>query len=252
MTTLSKVFSSLGISEKAQRVFEIVARRGPVSASNIAQELSMPRATVYVALNNLQQLNLIAVTGSNKRQRFIAEQPRHLVSALENKVKYFQDLIPSAQKISNQLENTMLSRAHALPQLKFFKGLDGIKKVLDSTLTSRSKEVLGIIPAFSLYEALGEEYLQHLIARRVKKSVSTRNIWPSEPVPSMLQKHPEQLRSVRFSETQKIFRSSFITFDDYVIIITSLEEMFSIQIQSHDLAQAMRALFELMWTTAKE
>jgi sugar-specific transcriptional regulator TrmB len=247
MTSISKIFKALDLSPKAQKVFEVVVKKGPVPASAVASELGMPRATVYLEISNLRKLGLVSITGSNRRHRFIAEDPNRLVALVEEKTQKFSDLIPFAKDSAKDLESKIFSQWQKIPQISFFGGAEGVRKVLDSTVAAKSKEVLGILPALDLYNHLGRSYLSRLIKNRVRKGVRVRNIWPKGEVPEILSYHQEQLRDIRFFKFEKDFKTGFVTFDDYVIVITSLEELFSVKIKSKDLAQAMRMLFELLW-----
>jgi len=248
MTTITKIFESLGLSQKSQSLYEIILERGPISAAILAKELNMPRATVYLQLNTLQDLGLVSITGSFRKRKFLPEKPENLVKLLKNRSERLSDLVPLAEKIVKELEEKLMTRKYPIPEIKFFRGSEGIKKVLDSTLEAKRKEVLGIIPVYDLYQAVGTDYIDRLIARRVKNGIRAKNIWPKgKELPKGVTFHREQLRDIRFSTITDQFSSAIVTFDNTVIFITSAEELFSVQIKSHDLAQAIKVLFELLW-----
>ncbi|MFA6422854.1 MAG: helix-turn-helix domain-containing protein [Patescibacteria group bacterium] len=250
MTTVSKLFSSLGLSRKSEQVYEAVIKHGPVSAGSLAQILDMPRATVYFELGILRQRGLISTSGSHSKQKFIAEKPERIVQLVKEKVNFFADLLPQAETASKKLTEEIYAKRQIIPEIRFYTGADGIKKVLDSTLGAYSKQVKGILPSYDIYMAMGEKYMRDLVNARVKKGIRVRNIWPKKNVPEFLRRHQEQLRDVRLAEEIDL-PSAIITFDEYVIFITSTKELFSLQIKSPDLARTISYLFELMWRGAE-
>ena len=250
MTTISKVSKFLGLSNKAQKIYETMLERGPATATVLAQELNMPRSTVYFELGCLQSLKLISIIGNYKKRKFVVESPNYLLKILETKSQEIKELKPLAQDLVDKFQDKIAKSQWNIPDIKFFRGKEGVKKVLESTNQARSKEILGIIPVFDIYNIVGEKYLEKLVAERTRKKIKVRNIWPNCDVPKILNKHKEQLRDVRFSKEQINLHSTFLTFDNKVIIITSAEELFSIEITSKNLSQAIKILFEMMWEKA--
>ncbi|MFH1610309.1 MAG: helix-turn-helix domain-containing protein [Patescibacteria group bacterium] len=252
MTTITKIFNFLELSKKAQNIYELMLTKGPVTATMLSQELNMPRSTVYFELGSLQSLKLISITGSYKKRKFVIENPNTLLEILDNKSQVIKDLIPLTQKTIEELQDTIKKSRWNVPDIKFFTGKEGVKKVLESTNYAKSKQVFGIIPAYDIYNILGEKYLKKLVKERIKRKVKVKNIWPIGKIPEFMSKHSEQLRDVVFSKEQISLPSTFLTFDNKVIIITSTKELFSIEITSHDLSQAIKILFEMMWEKAKK
>ncbi|NQT50211.1 helix-turn-helix transcriptional regulator [Candidatus Kuenenbacteria bacterium] len=248
MTTLSKIFKFLELSIKAQLVYELMIQRGPISASLISKELSMPRATVYFELDQLRKHDLVGFIGSHRKRRFIVENPNHLLGVFEQKSKQINEFIPDIKETIQNLNLQIQKASWKIPHIKFYRGKDGLKKVLSNTNKCKSKLILGINPVYDLHKAVGEKFLLKLITERVKKKIRVKNIWPAdEKVPAFLKKHQEHLRNVRFSNKQKKLRSAIIVYDDVVVQITSAKELLSIEIKSQDLADSMRLMFEMMW-----
>ncbi|MCG2686574.1 hypothetical protein L6278_00375 [Candidatus Parcubacteria bacterium] len=252
MTTITKIFNFLRLSKKAQEIYELMLTKGPITATMLSQELNMPRSTVYFDLGGLQSLKLISMTGSHKKRKFVIENPNTLLEILDNKSQVIKDLIPLTEKTVVELQNKISQSRWNIPDIKFFTGKEGVKKVLESTNSAKTKQVFGIVHAFDIYNILGEKYLKKLVNERVKRKIKVKNIWPIGEIPEFMSEHSEQLRDIRFSKEQISLPSTILTFDNKVIIITSTEELFSIEITSKDLAQAIRILFEIMWERAEE
>lgn len=250
MTTIEKIFNNLGLSPKTYLIYDQVVKNGPILASWLAKSINMPRATVYLYLEELLSLGLIATTGSYKKRKFIAEDPKRIIELVENKSNKFMELIPEAEKIAKEVTANLFMRKFAIPEVKYFIGREKARKVIEENLNAKSKEILGIMAIYDIYETLGEDFLKKYTEQRIKKGIKVKNVWPKGKIPALLSKHKEQLRDVRFSAEQENFTTSFLTYDDMVILITSKEEMLTIQIKSQSLAQAIRTLFKFLWEGA--
>lgn len=250
MATIEKIFNNLDLPKKSVAVYDFIIKNGPISASNIAKYLNMPRATVYLYLDELLKYNIISTFGSYKKRKYIAENPQKITELLNDKAEKIKSIIPDAQKMAEEMIKNLFLRKYAVPTVRYYIGKEGVRNIIWSTLNCKSKTIYGIISIYNIYEILGEEFLLKYTNERIKKKLKVKNIWPEGEMPKILSQHKEQLRDVRFSDVQKDFKASFWAYDDYVIIVTSKEELLTIQIGSHDLAQAIKALFELIWVGA--
>jgi len=250
MTTVKKIFKNLGLSDKTYLIYDQVVKNGPIPPSYLAKSINMPRSSVYLYLEELLKAGLISTTGSYKKRKFIAEDPKRLISLIEKKVEKFKELIPEAEKAAKKMTENLFLRKYAIPEVKYFIGKEGVRRVIEASLNAKSKEILGIIAISNLYDILGDDFLREYTQQRIKKGIRVKNIWPLGQEPEYLKRHKEQLRDLKFSENLKDFTASLLTYDDIVIIITSQEEILSIQIRSHNLSQAIKILFDQLWQKA--
>ncbi len=256
MTTLSrfkKIFPFLGLSDKSFTLYEIIVKQGPLAASLLAKELTIPRATVYLELEKLRDNRLIAVTGSIRKRKYIAESNEALIQLLEEKSRNFTNLIPLAHELGKEVQEYLFTKNKKNPEINFFQGKEAVIKFFEATLHTKSKEMRSIVPINDLLKHLGTEYIDDFVKRRIKKGVLSRVIWPKDmiPYPSLIH-HNEQLRKVRFLPSGITFRCGFITFDDYVYIFTSVDDLFCIQVRSKDLSQGLANLFDFIWENAEK
>ncbi|MBD3359622.1 MAG: winged helix-turn-helix transcriptional regulator [Candidatus Buchananbacteria bacterium] len=252
MSNIKTIFDSLDLPSKTCQIYEFIVKNGPVSASSIAKGLSMPRPTVYLYIDELIKIGLISTTGSIKKRKLIAENPNNLINLVEKKVETFSQLIPLAEKAAKSMADKLFTGKYNIPEIKFYIGKEGARNIIEASLNTKNKEILGIISIYNIYELLGEKFLKEYTQRRIKKGIRIKNIWPGGEIPALLKNHKEQLRDVRISYNLNDFTASFLTYDDVVIIITSLDELLTVQIKSRDLSQAIKILFQLQWDVAKK
>lgn len=253
MATINKIFNFLNLSERALKIYETIVENGIISASSLARESEIPRSTVYLEIDRLLSHALISSTGSVKKRKFVAENPNNFIKILENKTSEINSLLSPTMELVKGLQEKVASNSWfgRIPKIKFFNGKEGLKKVLTTTNQAKSKEILGIVRSFDIYESLGEEYMKNLITERIKKKIHTKNIWPAGKIPKAMDQHKEQLREIVFSKEQENIPSTIVVFDNKVILITSTKELFCVEIESRDLAQTFRVLFGILWDREK-
>jgi hypothetical protein len=88
---------------------------------------------------------------SSKMMVVAAEGPEHLVELFERRRRKLDMILPNLQ--------SLYSRSLTKPRVRFHEGLEGIKLVLDDTLTVRDKMLLGILSMRDLYECQGVQDL---------------------------------------------------------------------------------------------
>jgi len=249
MTSINILLKKLGISQNGRKIYHALLRYGPISAHQLSQKLDIPRSTVYFELDILAKYGLTSNTGRSHKRRYIAESPQILHELVDRKVNEYHELKKLALSASQEAQTLIQETYQHMPEIQYFYGIDGIKKALIKTLQAKSP-IYGILPAFDIYKTVGSDFIKWLVAERVKRKIQVYNIWPEGKIPNELKRHKEQLRNIRFSKDSIDFRSSIITFDDYVILISSAKETFSVLIRSHDLSLAMKKVFTILWENA--
>ncbi len=247
-TNLEKVFKALDLSPRAQQIFELVGKGGPISASQIATELHLPRATVYLDLAALQTENLIVATGRSHGQKFLPAEFENLPAAIKRRAEEFQALATIAAGAKEEMQEIFSTANIFLPTIRFFRGLDGVRRALDLTLTAKEKKVYGLVPSGDFFAGLNHQFLKSNVQERVRRGIHVYNVWSgAKKIPEFLLPHANQLRELRIAPAGFDLKSAIFIFDKTVIVITSMQERMAIVVNSRDLAESMRLLFRLAW-----
>ena len=226
----------------------MAVKEGPISATRIAEELSLPRATVYLDLATLQKENFIIATGRSHGQKYLASEFESLPAAVKRREKKFQALEDVAEMAKSEMQGLFSASSSYLPSFSFFRGIDGVERVLDLTLTAKEKKVCGLVPSGDFFGGLNQQFLKANLAERVKRGIRVYNVWSgAKKIPEFLHSHTEQLRELRIAPVGFDLKSAIFVFDSTVIVITSIQERLAIVINSRDLAESMRLLFKLAW-----
>jgi pterin-4a-carbinolamine dehydratase len=147
-------------------------------------------------------------------------------------------------------ELNIKSRSKTRPKITFYEGLDGLEKVYEDTLTSRSG-----LKSWASYDHLLDvmpDYFADYFKRRSKKKIKMTSIHPDTAKARAAQARD----AIEFRESALIPAEKFdwqpeIQVYDNKVNITSWKEKIGIIIESEEIANAFRAIFELSYEAAK-
>ena len=160
----------------------------------------------------------------------------------QDKLKQAHMLLPELLSIYNVKEK---------PKIKFFDGIERIKEAFEDTLSAQF-EILAYGTGTDAFIAVGEEYLRDYFKRRVAKNVSVRGIAPDDPSSlKVLSNDKEEMRqSLTVPRDKFYFTTETNIYNDKVLIV-SWKEKFAVLVESKEIADAQKKVFELAWLGAK-
>ena len=136
------------------------------------------------------------------------------------------------------------------PQVRFYEGLDGLKEVYEDTLTS-TEPIVAYAAIDEMHTTL-KEYFPLYYKRRAQKGISIRGIVPKTALALERATHnEEEAREIAFVPPEKFGFSPEIDIYDNKVMIASWKEKLGVIIQSAEIADAMKKIFELAWAEAK-
>ncbi len=246
---LKKLLLEIGFSSKEADVYLAILVLGKGTASKIAREAHILRTTVYDILSSLFDKGLVTLTGKEPKQEYVAESPdqlqKYINLQLEKKKEDMKNtetvLIPQLKSIHN-LKNR--------PKVMFYEGTEGLKKVYEDTLTSHEA-----IRAYATYDDMPKAlpgYFPEYFYRRAAKGISIRAIFPYTKAGIDLSKdNIAQKREIAMVPADKFYFTPEINIYDNKVMIASWKEKLGIIIESSEISDAMKKIFELAWAEAK-
>ncbi len=250
---LQLVFKELGLSSTSEVLYERLLRYGPASARQLAENINIPRPSVYDHLKILQEHDLVTELNEGSKKIFSATDYRNLPRLLEQKIELLES---GKSTLLDFLPNIAASTPHAEPKIKFYSGVLGVKKVLNEMLWHNNTDTLTMWPSKEMMELLGPEYLEALNRKRIKRNISVRGIWPKDGGVS-LKDYPFMgvgggfLRELRIAPNHMNWAMSYWLYGDKVAFISSREEVFGFVVHSADFSKLLRVQFELIWPQCK-
>lgn len=246
-----KVLLDVGFSEKEIAVYVALLSLGKGIVTKISRTASVSRTTTYDILDNLTQKGLVRISGKEPKQEYIAESPEKLEKFIYeevekknddlNKVKY---IIPELFSIYNTKES---------PKVRYYEGTDGLKKALEDTLLKNNVEILASGGAEDMFEAVGEEYSKKYFKKRVEKNITIRGIASADSeTMKVAERNREELREILIVPNDKFHFSVETNIYDNKVLNISWKEKFAVLIESKEIADAQKKVFELAWIGAKK
>ncbi|MFC1751124.1 TrmB family transcriptional regulator [Pseudomonadota bacterium] len=241
---LIQTLKEIGLTASEATIYLTLLSIGTNSASIVAKNANTNRSTCYTTLINLAQKGFIERTIKNRVTYFTAMEPNFILSQLKNKQ---EDMKYQIENLSHTLANFELLKnsLQKKPKVVFFEGEQGVKNIMENTLTSK-----GILRAYACLDGLTNllpNYFPEYYKRRVKKGIEVKAIYPAS-IHSYMHKlnDRKELRQSRLIPEEFNFHLDILIFDSKVAI-TSIKENFGVLIDSEDMANAQRRIFDLIW-----
>ena len=246
---LRTTLAELGFSEKETKVYVALLELGAGTASEIARGAGILRTTAYNILDVLAGKGLAKLTGKEPKQQYVAEPPEKIIDYLKREIKGYQEKLARASELTPQLKS--IHNVANRPKIKFYEGKQGLIDVYEDTLTS-SEPIRAYAAVDDMHKAL-PDYFPEYYKRRVKKGIAIRGIVPTTDLAlERAKQNKEEMRTMVLVPKDKYYFSPEINIYDNKVMIASWREKLGIIIESAEIADAMKKIFELAWQGAQK
>lgn len=250
---LEDILKEVGFSDNIIAIYNRLLETGTSSARQLAENLNLPRPTVYDNLKILINDGLVLEKNEDNKKLFGADDPKNLQHLLQTKI---DKLNKNKQEVA-KIMSVLRGQTHSLePKIKFYSGVDGIKQVLKDMLWHENIETLTMWPISEMVAILGKDYLETLNRRRIHQKISIRGIWPRDKAVDF-KSHPflgvgkGHLRALRLAPKEMNWDMSYWQYGDKVAFISSRVEGFGFVIHSRDFVNLIKTQFEQIWKLSK-
>lgn len=242
------ILLSLGLSKREVGVYAALLELGRGTVTQIARRAGINRTTGYDILDALAHKNLVHLSGKEPKEEYVAESPEKLIALLDEKLIETQRQLAAAKEFLPQLK--AMHTVEDRPQVKFYEGSDGLRQVYEDTLTS-TETIRAYASVDDMHAAL-PNYFPEYYKRRAAEGISIRAIIPKTEVGvARAKRNAEEKREVAFVPADKFHFSPEINIYDNKIMVASWREKLGIIIESNEIADAMKKIYELAWAEAK-
>src|SRR3989338_1296229 len=243
-----KQLTSLGLSDNEAKVYMAMLELGSATVLEISAKAGVNRPTTYVQIESLKKMGLVSSQVKGKKQLFIAESPDQLEFVIEREIKTIEDKKAELARMMPELSG-LFNVSGDKPQVRFFEGKEGLIKMQDEMLRSKSKEIV----SFSSADGILKHFPTHpkdYSPRRVQKGIRSRLIYTSSGGPILKEHDEKMLREAKFVSPEEFpFKSDIVIYDNNVAISALEGKTVGIIISHRELADSFRALFELVWNS---
>lgn len=247
--------AQIGFSRSEARVYLELLRIGPQAVSIVAKRLGLNRTTCYSILRQLEKKALVSSFINGKLQCFVANDPNCLIGYIDSKCRsydYFRNelinLVPQYRALMNEY-------TFSKPVVTYHEGLEGVKHVMYDALTAKGNCFTCLCLHKWFKSGLREFLLEYKDFRIATKQIPLSAIVPDTPeVRAFFDENYDKnnvLTKVKYLKDPKycqLFENEMNIYDDKVAII-HLEkgQEFGVIIQSKEISNMQKSIFQLAW-----
>jgi len=231
------LLTKFGVPEKEARIYLALLEMGPSSVSEVAKRAKVPRT------NSLQSRGLVSSSNENSSKMvFAGEDPKRLIQMLKSKSEEFhrlyleaKDHMPEFRSIYNQKDGKL--------KVRFYEGVEGVISAYEDTLGSKT-EILGFASVEHQHDFF-PGYFPTYYTRRTKQGIPVRCFLANSEESQRIQDLDKAHLRETYLVPPKYAISPEINIYDNKVAIMSLKEKFGAIIESEEVADAFRNIFEL-------
>jgi sugar-specific transcriptional regulator TrmB len=247
-TMYQKDLENLGLSDKEAKTYLASLELGPTAVQEIAKKAGLKRPTTYFAIEQLIKKGLMSSFEKGKKRFFSAESPERLVSLVGSQIKKAQTLEEQLQRILPGL-NTIFDAYGERPRVRFFEGKEGLKAIREDFLKSGVKSLESIYPREDFYKVFSKDERRKYTAKRKKRRIKARVIYAiQEGSPLKAKELFTERRALPYKKFP--FTADITIYGNKVAIGTYKGKLIGVIIESKEIAETLRLIFNLAWEAA--
>ena len=241
---------ALDLSPAERTAYETLITHGSMSPPQLARAATLTRVNGYAALRGLTQKGLAKEIDVNKKRVYVPEPPTKLQELARTKAEAAKSNLDAIEAIIPSLMNSF-ALVSEQPGVTQYEGLEGIIKIYEDSL--RNPKHTESMVMRSIYDSKEVwPYLEKYLKRRAELGIRNRTLSPPVDYRSGAQ-DKELLRESRFLPKDKFSLPSEISiYGDKVSLVSMRKGLIGTVIQSKDVAETFRILFELLWAQGSE
>ena len=238
------ILKKLGLTEKEAKIYLACLELGTGTVVKISRKAEITRGSTYDVLEEMLDKGYVSKLHKDKHMVFSAVDPEILMKNYKDRLRDFEMALPELKGLFNQYSSR--------PKVRYFEGLDGIKRVYEDTLTATTE----ILNYSNTHEILSHwpTYNDDYVSLRTQKSIFLRGIAPSDEYGKKLIKDDRKyLREFRLLSSKDFnFTNEINIYDNKVAIVSFSPELIGIIIESQAIADTQRDIFKMAWGFAED
>ncbi|MFA6023792.1 MAG: helix-turn-helix domain-containing protein [Candidatus Gracilibacteria bacterium] len=262
---LLQTLKTFGLDDKEIAVYLRLLQAGEQKASVLAYQMAQPRTSIQNILLRLEQEEMVHKRFEKNTALYTAVSPEEFYLNLESRLVRQQNeskkSLGALKKILPELESMMSSNKH-LPGVKFFRGIEGVRKVLFDTLTSKTelKDFANIDAMFEHIKEVNDEYVaaREKLVTTTKPHLTKRSLLLETPFAHKVYESgsysPKSHKGYKWLPAQDprakphFFSIEMNIYDDKVSYLTYVEnDLIGVIIENHHIFEMHSALWDMLW-----
>lgn len=244
-----KKLIEFGLSDKEASVYMALLELGTAGVTDIARRAKVTRTNTYHLLNALMGYGLVSLSDDTRKALYSVEPPDRFLFMMKKKLADSERMLREAEEMMPELRSVYHDPDQTL-HVRYYEGVEGIITAYEDTLTAKTK-ILGYASVADQH-AFFPGYFPEYYERRTKKGIQVEcflaDSVESRRIKAMDKKHLRVTKIV----PEKFQISPEINIYDDKLAIMSLREKFGVIIESREVVEAFRKMFELAYERAAQ
>ncbi|MDD4319256.1 MAG: helix-turn-helix domain-containing protein [Candidatus Peribacteraceae bacterium] len=243
-TDLLLILRSVGFDEKESALYLAGLQMQSAPASEYARVTGLNRVTAYNTLEGLVRRGMFTMVKKARAKWYAPVSPESVALEARKSADALHRALPELKSLRGAQERK--------PNVRFFEGWEGVRRVYDDTLTAKG-ELLNFANSAAVrrfWPAYDVEY----VAERVRRGIRLRGIAPDDEAGRRVHgEDRDKLREIRLVSAKDFDFGNEINIYGHKVAICSFgseQDVFGVIIESREVAETQRQIFEMAWRFA--
>ncbi len=245
ISTLENKLKQAGLSEGEARVYLASLESGPDTVMHLAEKAKIKRPTCYVMIESLIQKGLMSSFIKGKKRYFSAEHPGKLLDLIAAEREEILGREGHVEKVLPELAS-FFNVSATRPRVRFFEGKEGVRAIQRDILKSKPKEIHSFIPldvAHELFPPQAGDVREKILKI---KGLKTKTLYTSNEARPLPEKGNIMV-SRRIDPERFPFSTEVVIYNDKIAFLSFKEEIIGVIVESKQITDTMRTVFDLAW-----
>ncbi len=253
MPNITTVLQKIGLTKTEAEVYLTGLSYNNLSVSELEKKTRIKRTTIYHALDTLMYKGLAAKKGTESKYVFSMTHPDKIQGLIDRDIRKLKEKSALLKNVLPLLDK-QIKKNEAKTKISHYEGIEGIKIAVEEALYCRSKKWAIIAPHKNFFSDFSKGYTKYFMKTREQNNIYSRTLWERRFDKKILSEEEIARRNPRFLPAKMTgeFGSVIIIFDDKVLIISPLEDLSAVLIQSQETNATFTAMFEGLWSVSKK
>ncbi len=245
---LTSILEAIGFEPKASELYITGLQVGTAPASLYAKKTGFNRITTYNILEELVAAGHFTMEKRIHSKWYTPVAPEYLALEARKNTEALQRAVPELRSLQGA--------KYRSPHVRFFEGWEGVRHVYEDTLTAKS-DLLNFANS-AVVRKFWPKYDEEYVLCRVQCGIELRGIAPDDVAGRKVHgEDREYLREIRLVPASDFDFTNEINIYDSKVAICSFDsglrgdrDMFGVIIESKEVAETQRQIFEMAWRYA--
>ena len=253
MTNVQTYLEDLGLNKSEALIYLAgIAYSRPVGVQELQKRTNIKRPTIYHNIHLLEGRGLVSKAQILNRTLYSFAPPIELERVVQAEMRDVKQKMRTVSLLAKELVH--ISGEASATSVRHYEGIEGIKAVVDAALYCRTPEWRIIAPVQNFFSEFDDSYARYYVATRKRHSIVSKTLW-EKPHPSgrTLSQSEIAERQPRYAppSMQDKFKATTIMFDDKVAIITSMNEQSAVLIESVEISDMYKTMFDALYDVSQ-